>query len=155
MTRPARRNRPRPSKSRRAPAAAANSSKPGLKIGDAARLVGVKPFVLRFWETQFPFLKSGHSRYKHRVYGPKDLENLKLVKRLLHEQRFTIEGAKRHLRELGQERARSEAASPDGSRRAAKTIQAALPAPPSTPLRQTLFEIRRELQGLQKLLKGD
>jgi len=46
----------------------------GLKIGEAARALGVETYVLRFWETQFPFLKPKHTRTKHRFYQEKDLE---------------------------------------------------------------------------------
>ncbi len=149
MIRAGRRSGARPSKSRGWPAAA-NSSKPGLKIGEAARLVGVKPFVLRFWETQFPFLKAGHFRYKHRVYGAKDLENLKLVKRLLHEQRFTIEGAKKHLNQFGLDHVRAELGG--GSARAVKSLPMAATGLAAA-ARQALSEIRRELLGLRKLLQ--
>src|ERR1700674_4328914 len=103
MSRPPRQSAARPSKSKRPPRPASSHSGTALKIGDAAQVVGVKPFVLRFWETQFAFLKPSHARFKHRVYEPQDLENLKLVKRLLHEERFTIEGAKKHLRQFGLE----------------------------------------------------
>ena len=65
-----------------------------LKIGEAAKMVGVAPFVLRFWETQFAFLKPRHTPSGHRFYLEQDVETLKAVKRLLHKERFTIEGAK-------------------------------------------------------------
>ena len=45
----------------------------GLKIGEAARVLGVETFVLRFWETQFPFLKPKHTRTKHRFYQERDV----------------------------------------------------------------------------------
>jgi DNA-binding transcriptional MerR regulator len=148
MTRPARRGGARPSKpGREAGADASKSSGAGLKIGEAARIVGVKPFVLRFWETQFAFLKAGHARFKHRVYEPADLENLKLVKRLLHEERFTIEGAKKHLRQFGLERVRSELA--EGPARTGKPE----PDESGPELRQTLVDIRKDLTSLQKLLR--
>jgi len=151
MTRSPRRIGGGPSKSKRPSPVAAGSAKPGLKIGEAARLVGVKPFVLRFWETQFAFLKAGHARYKHRVYEPQDLENLKLVKRLLHEERFTIEGAKKHLRQFGLERVRAELAG--GSAHPGKTLAEAPAMGGGTAVRATLAEIRRELTSLHKLLE--
>jgi len=144
MSRPPRRGAARPSKSKRGPAS--GRSEKALKIGDAAQVVGVKPFVLRFWETQFAFLKPGHARFKHRTYEPADIENLKLVKRLLHEERFTIEGAKKHLRQFGLEQVRIElAAGP-----ARPTRRDGGESPPA--LRQTLADIRRELVTLHKLL---
>jgi DNA-binding transcriptional MerR regulator len=149
MIRSRRRAGARRSKPPRRPAPA-DSPKSGLKIGEAARLVGVKPFVLRFWETQFAFLKAGHSRYKHRTYGPNDIENLKLVKHLLHERRFTIEGAKKHLSQFGLEQIRAELAG--GSTRTVKVAPGAA-AGLGAAARQTLSEIRRDLLGLHKLLR--
>src|SRR5215471_15151870 len=75
----------------------------GLKIGEAAEVIGVETYVLRFWETQFPFLKPRHSRTKHRFYHEHDLEVLRLVKRLLHQEGFTIAGANKYVREKGLE----------------------------------------------------
>ena len=144
MSRPPRQSAARPSKSKRGPASGRSAT--ALKIGDAAQVVGVKPFVLRFWETQFAFLKPSHARFKHRVYEPADIENLKLVKRLLHEERFTIEGAKKHLRQFGLEQVRSELAA--GPARPGKREGGE--SPPA--LRQTLADIKRELVTLHKLL---
>lgn len=75
--------------------------KPYFKIGEAARICGVKPHVLRFWETEFRSLKPQKSRSQQRVYRRKDLEHLLRIRHLLYEERFTIEGAKTRLRELG------------------------------------------------------
>ncbi len=150
MSRSSRRTGALPPGSKHPAGAAADSPRQGLKIGDAARIVGVKPFVLRFWETQFSFLKPSHARYKHRVYEPADIENLKLVKRLLHEQRFTIEGAKKHLRQLGLEAVRAElAGEPSPEKLAPKSASAG-----SSPrMREALADIRRELANLHKLLE--
>ena len=146
MSRPPRQSAARPSKSKRPPGPAAGDSGTALKIGDAAQVIGVKPFVLRFWETQFAFLKPSHARFKHRMYEPADIENLKLVKRLLHEERFTIEGAKKHLRQFGLKQVRSELAA--GPARPAKRESGE--SPPA--MRQKLADIKRELMTLQKLL---
>ena len=75
----------------------------GLKIGEAAEVLGVETYVLRFWETQFPFLRPRHSRTKHRFYHDHDLEVLRLIKRLLHQEGFTIAGANKYIRENGLE----------------------------------------------------
>lgn len=132
------------------------ASKPGedtktmLRIGEAARLVGVEPYVLRFWETQFPALRPRHSRSKHRFYEQSDIETLKLIKRLLHEERFTIAGAKKHMKQLGLGRAAGSAA---------KSTQAAPPArevngAPARAMQKALAEIRRELESLHKFLES-
>ena len=70
-----------------------------FKIGEVARIVGVKPYVLRYWETEFSILKPGKTRSKHRLYRRRDVELLLRIKDLLHNRRFTIEGARKKLRE--------------------------------------------------------
>ena len=71
-----------------------------FKIGEVARLVGVKPYVLRYWETEFTILRPGKTRSKHRLYRRKDVETLLEIRRLLYAERYTIEGAKRRLRDV-------------------------------------------------------
>src|SRR5260370_13151401 len=73
----------------------------GLKIGEAARVLGVETYVLRFWETQFPLLKPKHTRTKHRFYQERDVAVLRVIKRLLHDEGFTIAGANKHIKEFG------------------------------------------------------
>src|SRR6266436_9517661 len=92
-----RRRKPAPPK----PATISVIPERGLKIGEAARALGVETYVLRFWETQFPFLKPKHTRTKHRFYQEKDLDVLRLIKRLLHDEGFTIVGANKHIKEFG------------------------------------------------------
>jgi DNA-binding transcriptional MerR regulator len=70
-----------------------------FKIGEVARIVGVKPYVLRYWETEFSILRPGKTRSKHRLYRRRDVELLLKIKDLLHTRRFTIEGARKKLRE--------------------------------------------------------
>jgi DNA-binding transcriptional MerR regulator len=69
-----------------------------FKIGEVAKLVGVKPYVLRYWETEFSVVKPGKTPSKHRLYRRKDVQTLLRIKDLLHDQRFTIEGARKQLR---------------------------------------------------------
>jgi DNA-binding transcriptional MerR regulator len=71
-----------------------------FKIGHAADLVGVKPYVLRFWETEFDSLKPKKSRKGQRVYSRRDVETAMIIKKLLYEDRFSIEGARSKLRDL-------------------------------------------------------
>src|SRR5712691_11208698 len=68
-----------------------------FRIGDVARLAGIKPYVLRFWETEFGNLGPKKSGTGHRLYRRKDVELVLEIKRLLYEQRFTSEGARKHL----------------------------------------------------------
>jgi DNA-binding transcriptional MerR regulator len=133
-----------------------------LKIGEAAKLLGVEAYVLRFWETQFPFLRPRHARSKHRFYGEQDLETLRLIKRLLHQERFTIEGAKKYIREVGLERAlgaKPDAAAvpleaPGAATTAGASSGAGAHAAGGESTRRALAEVRRELESLHKLLKN-
>src|SRR5512143_3570951 len=68
-----------------------------FRIGDVARLAGIKPYVLRFWETEFPALGPKKSGTGHRLYRRKDVEMVLEITRLVYEQRFTIEGARKFL----------------------------------------------------------
>jgi DNA-binding transcriptional MerR regulator len=66
-------------------------------IGDVCDLTGLKPHVLRYWETQFDVLRPTKNRAGNRVFRPKDIELILLVKNLLYEQKYTIEGANQKL----------------------------------------------------------
>src|SRR5436305_2782420 len=68
-----------------------------FRIGDVARLANIKPYVLRFWETEFPGLGPKKSGTGHRLYRRKDVEMVLEIKRLLYQERFTIEGARKFL----------------------------------------------------------
>jgi len=67
------------------------------KIGEVSRIVGVEPYVLRYWETEFPFLKPRKNKSGQRVYIKKDVEFLLYIKRLLYQERYTIEGVRKRL----------------------------------------------------------
>jgi DNA-binding transcriptional MerR regulator len=66
-----------------------------FRIGDVSRLAGVKPYVLRYWETEFPSISPKKSGTGHRLYRRKDVELILEIKHLLYEKRFTIEGARK------------------------------------------------------------
>src|SRR5881296_4661389 len=102
-----------------------------FKIGEVARLIGVKPYVLRYWESEFSVLRPGKTRSRHRLYRRKDVETLLEIRYLLYAERYTIEGAKRRLR--------------DGSRTAGE---------PSTDA-EKLAQVRDELKELCRLLERD
>src|SRR5579864_7877124 len=74
-----------------------------FRIGDVARLAAIKPYVLRFWETEFPALGPRKSGSGHRLYRRKDVELVLEIKRLLYEKRYTIEGARKYLDSRGRE----------------------------------------------------
>ena len=70
------------------------------RIGEVSRLTALKPFVLRYWETEFPMLEPVKSASGHRLYRQEDVDLVLRIKRLLYDEGFTIAGARRHLREL-------------------------------------------------------
>jgi DNA-binding transcriptional MerR regulator len=70
-----------------------------FKIGEVSEIVGVEPYVLRYWETEFELLKPSKAPSKHRLYKKRDVELLLDIKRLLYTEGFTIEGARKKLRE--------------------------------------------------------
>ncbi len=114
-----------------------------FRIGEVARLAGIKPYVLRFWETEFPALGPRKSGTGHRLYRRKDVELVLEIKRLLYEKRFTIEGARKFMETRGKgESARAGKPKKD-------KIQADLFAE-NPALAET---VRNELRALAEMLK--
>lgn len=74
--------------------------KMAFKIGEAAEMVGVKQYVLRYWESEFEMLRPRKSKNNQRVYSRRDVETAMMIKKLLYEDRFSIEGARAALRQL-------------------------------------------------------
>lgn len=72
----------------------------GFKIGDVAELLNIKQYVLRYWESEFEILKPKKAKNNQRLYTRRDVENAYLVRKLLHRDRFSIEGAKSALKQL-------------------------------------------------------
>ncbi len=99
----------------RASSAEADSGGPPIpdklyfRIGEVSRLSGVKPHVLRYWETEFPAIAPKKSGSGHRLYRRKDVELILEIKRLLYEERFTIEGARKFLNQRSRAKAPARA----------------------------------------------
>src|SRR5436309_1292103 len=108
-----------------------------FKIGEVSHLLGVEPYVLRYWESEFPLLSPKKSGTGHRLFRRKDVELLLRIKHLLYEKRFTIEGARQTLQ------SESRAPKARASKRAQKELFAEDPLP----------EIRRELAEILQLVK--
>jgi DNA-binding transcriptional MerR regulator len=121
-----------------------------FRIGEVAKIVGVKPYVLRYWETEFPSIKPGKTPSRHRLYRRRDVELLLDIKHLLYEERFTIAGAKKQLKDL--ENSAPQAADASLSQTAEPSAQAAQTAEPrsapSSEQRRLLRAIRQEIQAL-------
>ena len=71
-----------------------------FRIGEVSEIVKVKPYVLRYWESEFELISPGKSNSKQRLYQRRDLDLLLEIKRLLYEEGFTIAGARKRLKHL-------------------------------------------------------
>ena len=67
------------------------------KIGEACKILDIQPYVLRYWETEFPLLAPNKSRSGQRVYSQDELDIIRRIKELLYDEGFTIAGAKKKL----------------------------------------------------------
>jgi DNA-binding transcriptional MerR regulator len=108
--------------------------KPFFKIGEAARLVGVKPYVLRYWETEFRSVKPQKTRSQQRLYKKRDVELLLQIRHLLYDKRYTIEGARTRLRDQGHD-------------------EGPLPPQPAAQTGIAPESLRKIKQGLQDLIR--
>jgi DNA-binding transcriptional MerR regulator len=70
------------------------------RIGEVSRITEIRPFVLRYWEEEFPMLEPVKGRQGYRLYRQQDVDLVLKIKRLLYDEGFTIAGARRHLRDL-------------------------------------------------------
>lgn len=116
-----------------------------FRIGEVARLAGIKPYVLRFWETEFPALGPKKSGTGHRLFRRKDVELVLEIKRLLYEKRFTIEGARKFLDGRG----KTEPALAKKGKKAKKAQTSLFSADPGP----ALDVVRAELRAIADLLK--
>ena len=116
---------------------ALKSDKLYYRIGEVSRITGIKPYVLRYWESEFRWMSPAKSRSKQRLYRKKDIETILLIKKLLYEERFTIAGAKKRLKEIGS---------------AVEAGQMSMPVDASPKSR--VKKIRDELAAIQGLLKS-
>ena len=114
-----------------------------FRIGEVASLVGVEPYVLRYWETEFHALTPKKSGTGHRLYRRKEVELLLRIKHLLYEKRFTIEGARQYLHDEAKMASEQKKRAPRGEPRQQRSLFAEDPLP----------EIRKELRGILELLK--
>jgi DNA-binding transcriptional MerR regulator len=107
-------------------------------ISEVSDLVGVKPHVLRYWETQFSMLRPRKNRAGNRMYRPDEIKLLMRIKELLYDRRFTIAGARRSLL--------------DGRREATPTPQVEIGFD-DTDRKLLLHEVKTELQRIASRLR--
>jgi DNA-binding transcriptional MerR regulator len=69
-----------------------------FRIGEVSRIIGLEPYVLRYWESEFPQIRPTRADSNQRTYQRKDLEIIMEIKRLLYDEKMTIEGAKKRLK---------------------------------------------------------
>jgi DNA-binding transcriptional MerR regulator len=132
-----------------------------FRIGEVSRLTATKPFVLRYWETEFPMLQPVKSPKGHRLYRREDVQTVMEIRRLLYDEGFTIAGARRHLREHNGhagEHNGDAAASQDGevnggAKRSAAASTSADPLP--TINRKVLLDLRDALRAFLTLLETE
>ena len=111
-----------------------------FRIGEVAKLAGIKPYVLRFWESEFNSLGPKKSGTGHRLYRRKDVELVLEIKRLLYEKRFTIEGARKVL----EAKPKRDSGKPGSERRQGELFSATA---------AFCQDLRRELNGILEILK--
>ena len=112
-----------------------------FRIGEVSRLAGIKPYVLRFWESEFAGLGPKKSGTGHRLYRRKDVEMVLEIKRLLYDKRFTIAGARKILADKHRPGAAKQV-----EQKAEPSQQALFNNPP------ILDVIRKELSAIIKML---
>ncbi len=106
-------------------------------ISEVSGMTGVKPYVLRYWESEFLELRPAKNRAGKRIYKHSDIELIELIKKLLYTERFTIEGAKRQVQDSRHVTAHIEIES-DGKRR-----------------ERLIRELKQELRVILELLEND
>jgi len=113
-----------------------------FRIGEVSRITGLKPYVLRYWETEFDVIEPKKSRSNQRIYDREDAEIILLIKELLYNQKFTIAGARKCLAELKGQK---------GGKGSAKQIAFNFRKNPDH--RAKLKGIKQELNEILELLK--
>jgi DNA-binding transcriptional MerR regulator len=107
-----------------------------FKIGEVSKITRIKPYVLRYWESEFKTIKPSRTKSKQRIYRKNDVEIILEIKRMLYEEKLTIAGARKKLQELKSEGKKQLQFDFDGKK----------------DHRNILKEIKRELKAIRKML---
>lgn len=129
-----------------------------FKIGEVCEITDTQPYVLRYWESEFPALAPAKNSSGQRIYRRKDIETVLRIKQLLYEEGFTIAGAKKRLEAEMGGRGPTPSAMASLPETEVTDVEPVVPPPDATPdnTRAMLVELREGLRGILTLLdKGD
>jgi DNA-binding transcriptional MerR regulator len=129
-----------------------------FKIGEVCEITDTQPYVLRYWESEFPALAPAKNSSGQRIYRRKDIETVLRIKQLLYEEGFTIAGAKKRLEAEVGGRGPTPSAMASLPETEVTTVEAAPepPSPAAADTRAMLVELREGLRGILTILdKGD
>lgn len=121
-----------------------------FRVGEVSRLTATKPFVLRFWETNFPSLQPVKNPQGHRLYRREDVETVFEIKRLLYDEGFTIAGARKHLADAKAGNGRQSLGSSKPAAAAPSRHE-----PVSRAHRKFLLDLRDEMVAILTLLERE
>ena len=107
-----------------------------FKIGEVSEITEVKPYILRYWENEFKIISPKKSSTKQRVYSRRDVDLIIEIKKLLYKEKFTLEGARKRIKEI----------------RAEKATQLNFPFSEAK-YRSTLNSIKKELHTISRILE--
>ena len=113
-----------------------------FKIGEVCKITGVEPYILLYWESEFKLIKPYRTKSNQRLYRKKDVEAVLKIRKMLYEQKFTIAGAKKKLKE----------GAPQPEAKTQMQLSLNLPDQRYT---AAIKEIRRELTQLSHMLHKD
>ena len=118
-----------------------------FKIGEVCRLTDTQPYVLRFWESEFPSLAPQKTRAGQRIYRREDIEMVLRIKELLYEESYTIAGARKQLENADSGPVMQPRARPQGVPQAVAAESASAESP------ETLAKVKEGLQEILNLLE--
>ncbi len=119
-------------------------SKLFFKIGEVCELTDTQPYVLRYWESEFPALAPAKNNSGQRIYRRRDIETIQRIKTLLYEEGFTIAGAKKKLEQEMKEQSKGAASTPAPKKSNGEAT-----------FEDEVKEIKAELHGILEMLDRD
>ena len=137
---------------KRAPESPAIPDRLYFKIGDVAKICGLETYVLRFWESQFPQLKPNKSGTGQRLYRRREVELVLEIKRLVHEEGYTLPCARQALEQQSRRSAAPESSPPTASRLSIAAKSTPSPAPNLDAAAAVIGHARAELREIAAML---